>query len=235
MKSNQDNIVRIIMVLWSVIFSSCNESLPLREDVSDLVTISIRSLYYTTSRSNLPGKIRTLVTVTNNTDETLDDISPMSGTLEIRWSPPKEEERQIKMSKTFKLSAANIFHATYNKFTKRLTIDPGDSVVLSVDWNLKTDDGTDLFNYFQWKTDTKCLVYYEVSHGVYVVSNRRISDRQNFLVNANIKLFDRLAILHIQNINVSQCFMAGHAGEGKLSVPPCADFIQFDPCSVINH
>ena len=191
-------------------------------------------MYFTKSHSNYPGEIRTLIIVTNNTDETLDDVSPMAGVLEIKWDKPTEDVGQFGVTKTFKLTANNIFHAKYNKFTKRLTIDPGDSVVLSVDWNLVTDDGTDLYKHFSWKYDTKCKVLI----GDFGEGYRQVSDPQNFLVKANIKLFDQLAVLYINNIKVSQCFMYGHAGEGDLNrkygLPPCTDFTQFDPCSVIK-
>ncbi len=232
MTTNEGKKIFSILVFWLFGLTACNESLPLREEVSDLVTIQARSMYFTTSHSNYPGQIRIFITVINHSDETLDDISPMSGSLEIRWNPPKDEEGQFRMTKTLKLTSNNIFHAKYNRFTKRLTVDPGDSVVLSVDWDLVTDDGTDLFEHFAWKYDTKCLVYVEYL-GDFVKVNRKISVSQNFLVKANIKLFDRLAVLYVQDIMVSQCFMFGHVGE--VAKGACSDFIQFDPCSVIGQ
>ncbi len=226
-------------IICSIFLFSCNEQFPLREEVSDIVTIKIWSLYYTKSHSPYPGQIRTYISVMNNTDETLDDISPLIGSVEINWTPRQEEGRQFRTSKTLKLSAENIFHGTYNKFTKRLTLDPGDSLVLSVDWDLVTDDGTDLFKYFHWNSDLKCRVYYaediNVSPKKLIVGYRSISDQQNFMVKANIKLFDRLAMLYIQNIKISECFMYGHEGEGDLNQSPCTDFTQFDPCSVIGQ
>ncbi len=225
----------LVTTLCSIVAFACNETLPLREDLSNLVTIKVRSLYYTTSHSILTGAIRTLITVTNNTDETLDDVAAMTGTVEITWTPRKEEEGLFNHTRTLKLTSNDIFFAkNFNRTTKRLTLDPGDSVVMYIDWNLKTNDSTYILDYCSAQFDNQCFVSLL---GVGGRVPRRISLRQNFLVKADIKLFDRLAVLYIQNVRLSHCFMFQHGGElnKALGLPDCVDFIKFDPCSAVEH
>ncbi len=234
MKDLNNNFVSYYIVAFAFIAVSCNETLPLRDDMSSLVTVKVRSAYSTKSHSSAAGTIRALVTVINNTDETLDDIAAMTGTMEITWIPPKEEERIFNRTRTFKLSSNDIFYAkNFNRQTKRLTLDPGDSVVVFVDWNLKTDDSTYILYYFPSQNDPQCFVFNN-SGGA---GNRRISTGQNFLVKTNVKLFDRLAVLYIQPFRLRQCFMFPHSGEANvgLGLLPCKDFIQFDPCSAIGQ
>ena len=114
--------------------ASCNETLPMREDLSNTVTINVRSLYYTTSHSSNTGSLLILTTLINNSDETLSEIAALTGTMEITWVPRIEEEGVFNRTRTMKINPENIFYAkNYNVFTKRLTIDQGDSIVLFVD------------------------------------------------------------------------------------------------------
>ncbi len=234
MKNLRKNFGSYCVIVFAFILVSCNETLPLREDLSNLVNIKVRSSYITTSHSSAAGSIRALVTVTNNTDETLDDIAAMTGTMEISWIAPKEEERIFNKTRTFTLSSNDIFYAkNFNRLTKRLMLNPGDSVVLFVDWNLKTNDSTYILYYFPSQNDPQCFVYNNTGGA----GNRRISTGQNFLVKANVKLFDRLAVLYVQPFSLRQCFMFPHGGEANvgLGLLPCKDFIQFDPCSAIGQ
>lgn len=228
------------IIAWMVISTLsllnifCNENIPLREDLSKLITVRVSSTYFTTSRSSAIGKLRTFIIVTNKTDETIDDVATMAGSMEIVWEPPKEEERRFNRTRSFKLGTANIFYAkNFNNITKRLTMGPQDSVILFVDWNLKTNDSTFIPNYFNYVNDPKCFVSQpSIPYGV----PRRISTRQNFMVKADVKMFDRLSVLYVQQVTLRHCFMFPHNGEVNelLHLPPCADFTITDPCTVIE-
>ena len=224
----------LVITMCSIVAFACNETLPLREDISSLVTINARSFANIKSHSNETGTIRLLVTITNNTDETLDDIAAMTGTVEITWTPRKEEEGLFNHTRTLKLTSNDVFSAkNFNRTTKRLTLDPGDSVVMYIDWDLKTNDSTYILDHCSAQFDNQCFVSLL---GVGGRVPRRISLRQNFLVKANIKLFDRLAVLYIQNVRMSHCFMFQHGGElnKALGLPDCVDFTKFNPCSAIE-
>jgi hypothetical protein len=214
---------------------ACNESLPVREDTTDLVTTKIRSLYQTTSHSSEAGKIRLFVTMVNKTDETLDDISKISGTMEITWQLPKDLVPLFDITRTIQFGPNDVFYAKrFNQQTRRLTLDPNDSIVISVVWNLKSNDSTYLLNYFPWLQDLQCYVVLDQSSSPVP---RRISIPQYFSVKANVKLFDKLSILYVQPFTIKHCIMHGHRGEANagMSLPPCTDFIQFDPCSAIGR
>ena len=236
MKNRMRILLMFIIGICSLFILSCNESLPAREDLSSLVTIKARSTYNTVSRSNNAGTLRLLITAFNKTDETLDDIAALTGTVEVTWVRPKEDEGLMNRTRTFKLTPNDIFYAkNFNTQTHRLTLAPGDSVVLSVVWDMMTDNGDYLLNYFPTRRDSLCMVFFlnSTSYGP-----RKITQRQYFSVRANVKIFDRLAVLYSQEIQVGHCFMLLHGGEDDINkglhMPPCADFTQFDPCSVIG-
>jgi hypothetical protein len=218
----------------SITLFSCNESLPARDDMSHLLSVKVRSKYYSVPNSNAAGQIQLFVTVKNNMDETLDDVVRMDGTLEITWVPKKEDSPNFTLKRTIKLSRSNIDYAKrYNPLSQRLTLEPMDSVVLSVLWNLKTDDSTYLMMYFPAVQEPSCYVF-QIGNPPGL---RRISAAQNFHVAASIKIFDRMAVLAAESIVVRHCVKGPDGGEanGSLKLPPCPDFTKVDPCSVIGQ
>lgn len=222
----------VLFALALSCFGACNETLPVRDDVTNLVTTSIRSSYETTSHSSATGQIRLFITMVNGTDETLEDVAQISGAMEITWLVPKDIQPMVDISRSIKLSSNNIFYARrFNRLSNRLTVDPNDSVVLSVVWNLKSNDSTYLLKYFPVVEDQKCNVSTSGSIGP-----RRITLPQHFSVKASMRLFDKLSVFYAQEISIKHCIMVGHNGEANFYPrPPCTDFTQFDPCYEIGQ
>jgi len=212
---------------------ACNENLPIREDIDHLVKAYIQSFYETTSHSRHAGGIRLYVTIVNKTDETLDDIAQLTGAIEITWLVPNDMRPRGDITRTIRVNSDDIFHAKkFDRLSKRLTLDADDSLIVSVVWNLKSNDSTYLLPYFPWGIDTGCYVHMNPYPGPIP---RRITLPQPFLVKAHIKIFDRLAMIYVQPVSIKHCVMVGHQGEAVSSgYPKCTDFIQFDPCSVIQ-
>ena len=220
-----------------MMLSACNESLPVREDIASLVTIGLSSRYYVVPNSDVSGaagQIQFFVSVKNNTDDVLEDIARLEGTMEITWVPRKGEEKNFTLERTVQLTRSNIFRAkNYDPVTRRLAIVPSDSIVLHYIWDLKTNDSTYILRYLQAYDDPTCLVN-RVGGFPW---NRRLTNRQSFNVTASIKIFDRLAVLAAREIDVSYCIKGADLGEanGQLGLPPCADLSKVSPCSLIGE
>jgi len=235
-------MMRIFLIIYCcLIFVSCNESLPVHEDLSNLVTTNVRSRYYTLSSSKKSGALQLFITMVNNSDETLDDIVQLNGSVEVSWQPSVEENQNFTKTRTIKLSRNNIMYAkSYDRISHRLRVEPKDSIVLNAYWNFKTDDSTDLLMHFPTVNDPGCYVksteFPPNPDDPIVIIQRRISLPQRFVVSANIKYFDKLAAAYSVPVTIKQCVMATHFGEenSKLGLPPCVDFSNVDPCTVIK-
>jgi hypothetical protein len=231
------DILKIFSVGFAALFiaAGCRENLPIKEDIDDLVTVSLRSQYETVSHSRFAGSVRLFVTVVNRTGETLDDIAPISGRFEVEWQVPKDNAPLFDLTRTIPVTTANIFYAKqFNGQTKRLVLDPNDSLVLSVVWDLKTNDSTYLLPLFPWTDDqTECFVRMPLESEPVL---RKITIPQWFTVKANVKIFDRLAVFSTVPMSIRHCIMIPHNGE--VTDPPykkCTDLIHFDPCAVIGQ
>ncbi|MFZ4620451.1 MAG: hypothetical protein ACOYNS_07825 [Bacteroidota bacterium] len=203
----------------------------------DLVSMNIQSKYYVVPGSELygyAGQLQFFVTMKNNTDETLEDIARLDGTMSITWVPRPGEGGNFTFVRTVPMTRSNIFYAkSYNPVTRKLILAPNDSVVLSFIWNLKTDDSTNLFLHMNEVTEPSCIVYRDGSPP----GNRRFTSRQRFTVAAGVKIFDRLVFLNAQPITVSYCIKERDRGEANknMGLPPCADLNKFDPCSLTGQ
>lgn len=233
--------MKLLMILYGCLFgvliAGCNENLPSRENVMDLVSMKIHSKYYVVPNSELngdAGKLQFFVSMKNNMDETLEDIARLDGTMAITWIPPIGEEGNYTNTRTVPLTSSNLFYSkNYNPVTRKLILEPNDSVVLSFIWNLKTDDSTNLFLHMTEVTEPSCIVYRDGSPP----GNRRFTSRQKFTVAASVKIFDRLVVLHAQPVTVSYCIKERDRGEANknLGLPPCSDLNKFDPCSLTGQ
>lgn len=225
------------LIVFVVMLTACNESLPVREDIANLVTVELSSQYYVVPNSNVSGaagQLQFFVTIKNNTDDVLEDVARLEGTMEITWIPRKGEEKNFTTQRTVPLSRSSIFRAkNYDPVTRRLAIAPMDSVVLHYVWNLKTDDSTYILMYLQAYNDPTCMVN-RVGGFPW---NRRLTNRQTFNVAASIKVFDRLAVMTARELTVSYCIKGADMGEanGQLGLPPCADLSKVSPCSLIGE
>lgn len=227
----------VLLIIGQFYMMGCRENLPIKEDISDLITVKLRSQYETVSHSRTAGSVRLFVTIVNKTEETLDDTAPISGRFEVVWQVSKDNAPTFDITRTLPMSTGNIFYAkNFNTQTQRLSIDPNDSLVLSVVWNLRTNDSTYLLPLFPWAEDqTECHVSMPLESSPVL---RRITTPQWFTVKAHVKIFDRLSILYAAPMSIRHCIMVPHNGEVTDPAPPykkCTDLIHFDPCAVIGQ
>jgi hypothetical protein len=221
-----DRAVIAVVVCSSLFFSACEESIPARDDLSHQVNASVRSGYIT---ENNQMYLRFYLTVTNRLDEVLDGQSAVKGTIQISWQPGKYEEITFNPTRKLSFTADNIFSgiAHYNRQTGKLRLPPNDSIVFYVNWDMKTDDSTYLMNHFPGFVDAECAVIQLDGYLGY----RRISNRQQFVVSANIKLYDQLSVLYSQPMTVSHCLV----GRYRSASDNCKNLNLIDPCTIVGQ
>ena len=218
--------VRGIITVALVVLAGCSESLPFRDDGARQVTSAIYTGYVATGGSM---SLRFSVSVKNGSDEVLDDAGRIGGTIRVAWVPIAQDDGNFSKTRTLTLTRQNITHgaAFYSTQTGQLRLPPGDSIVLGADWDLKTDDSTYLMNLFRGSEEAGCsIVQLNGESG-----KRKISEREHFTVEAELRLFERLSVFHPHAIDTYQCIVAPYLSEtGK-----CRNINLTDPCSLSNE
>jgi hypothetical protein len=207
-------------------FFGCQELLPPREDLSGLFTLSISSAFH---RENGQNYVRIYVMVKNKTDETIQERADFQGTVEVTWVPDADVGFPgVDTKRTMHFDGRNLFRAPgFNAPTGILTLNPNDSIVFYLTWNMRSNDSTYLPKYWGSISDNECnVLYYNDEVGL-----RRISKRQHFSVSANLKLFDKLAMLFSDQIELSQCYVAAYRAE----TVPCTNINIVDPCKIVGE
>jgi hypothetical protein len=165
----------IVILVFSL---SCDESLPPRQNPSELFTAHLQGYYVYTQFAN--NVVINLIAV-NNFDETLSDRVGLTGTIVIT------SNRDSSVHKTIQLSLSNMIHGTYDPVKGTLTVNPVDSVVIQVTWDFTDDEGGSLPNYFfQYSLDRSC-------------KQRLVAKSETFTISGKAKLYSILGYAQSQN------------------------------------
>lgn len=216
-------------MLSIMFFASCNESLPVREDLTRLFSTTVSSGFF---RTNGVNYLRFFVTVKNTSDETIQERASIHGTMDVAWLPSTAGQtggRDVK--RTFTINSTNIFRSSgYNASTGMLLLPSNDSIVFVVYWNMRSNDSTFLPHLWSFALDNQCDVRYANN----VVRNRKVYLRQQFQMSASVKLFDRLAFLYSAPTTVSECYVVEYVSEANPSQNPCTNINIVNPCDLIE-
>ena len=229
-KGNVRKYSLLLLSLCSVlVLCGCEETLPLRNDPANSLSVSMRKLYvYNTPVEN---SLYIFLVVKNNYDEAIESKAAIGGTLRIKWRPPADYTESFVDEKNVKLTLKDIQTGNYNEKTGLLLIAPGDSLALIYRWDFVTDDKTDMLLKFRYNTDKECFVLgYPNSAKAY----RRISEKQIFEVTADLKLFVQSSILYPQPLVVNQCFVSHDFGVWDPREHQCVPIDPENPCSVLQ-
>lgn len=166
----------IVVAAVSLLLSTCTESLPPFQPPTLLFNGSFEPVYALTPKENA---LHVLFWVCNTFDETLEGEGIFKGEVQLVLL------RDPTVTKTLSLSKDNIIHAkAYNPDTGTLRIDPRDSIVFDVIWDLSqrpllNDKGQDMVNSFlKLQPDPGCVW-------------RRTSEPEDFAVQGSIQIFSR--------------------------------------------
>ncbi|HEY6950934.1 MAG TPA: hypothetical protein VI758_00935 [Bacteroidota bacterium] len=154
--------------LLIVSLSSCEESLPPRNDPSTFLKASFRATYVYSPAMN---DVVFQVSVINGFDETLEGPLDLDGFVLIKSTEHPQSQ------KTITISPSDLIHGFRDPHTGMLILNPGDSVIFQSTWDF-TDD---LFRYlpltaFHYSTDLTC-------------TQRLIADPESFSVYGKVKLY----------------------------------------------
>jgi hypothetical protein len=162
-----------LAVIALVFWLSCDESLPPRQDPSHVFHLKLTPYYEYTQSSNF---LQLQISFINSFDETLSGLMALDGTVVIA------SERNPSIHRTLPIASQNLVRAHYDASSGNLTLDPGDSIVVAVNWDFTDDTGRRLQSIlFEYSVDSSC-------------ASREISNPEIFDVTATTRLFAPLAL-----------------------------------------
>lgn len=153
------------------LFLSCEENLPPYEDPGDVFSASVDALYILSVDENV---LNVVLTVRNTFDE------PLDGTLSLQGSITITTVRDNVLRKTFEIIPSMITVVpSYNPQTRRLVLNPNQSMRIEARWNFVDDQGMDLVEEFLvFRGDPTC-------------GSRCYALGEDLRLNANVNLFSR--------------------------------------------
>jgi hypothetical protein len=180
----------VLPVLCAMLFASCDEVLPPRDEPVDYLRISCSMEYY---QSRFEESVYVTIRITNNYTEVFSDTTSIYGTLSFFKSDDASFQKHVD------LTAADLKSVYFNPLTgqyvasradytagsKVLTIPIGQSAVLQYKWNLLSDNLTDLrkiVNYFPDPVNPLLLR----------------TNTLRFTMNAGVKVYKKTPMLYLQ-------------------------------------
>lgn len=149
---------------------ACTEHLPAYEDPRDLfqTTLTTAVVY----RSDAVA-IDIMYQMVNRFDETLDEVIALEGEITVQMGGDESTRR------TFVLTTGEMTARSFVPGTRRLMIDPGDTVTFRVRYNFFDDSGRNLTEaVMRWRQDPSCGL-------------RLISENISYLIRAQVRLYPR--------------------------------------------
>ncbi len=169
--------MNFVMAGAFTLLGPCDEPLPPYSEPELILEGAMRTQYICAWASG--NRMVAYLDVTNVYDETLDDTVRLEGTIAFR------SVRMPDIKRTFAIGPDEISSGTgYNPITRRLTLDPGETLVFSVSWDLSYDDtGVDrrseLFTFYD---DPLCND-----------RERCIAVREEFIISGEVVVFGQRA------------------------------------------
>ncbi len=180
----------VFTALCSLLFVSCDESLPPRDDPQNVLVLSCTMDYYL---ARYEESVYITIKVTNTYTEVFSDTTAVYGTIVFIWKDDPSFQKHVdltaadlKQSYFNTKTGQNVFsRAEYNAASKILTIPVGQSAVFQYRWNFISDDLTDIRKSVKYTPDP---------------ANPNIlrTNELPFIVNAGIHLYKKLPMLYLQ-------------------------------------
>ncbi|HEY4612968.1 MAG TPA: hypothetical protein VII11_08310 [Bacteroidota bacterium] len=201
----------VVAIALMMVKGPCDESLPPYTEPEEFLGGRISGVYALSASSNA---LFVFLTVVNEFDETLQDRVLFRGSIEIASA------RNPSIRKTIDLNAANLSFSLssfneYDRNSRLLTIDPGDSLVFVAAWDFTSDDNgvdlrRDLFVFFQ---DATC-------------PGRCLARQEDFVLSGEITIFNERAPVLGKTL-FPVCFVSGFSPPNAcppiITSPPCAN------------
>lgn len=183
---------------------ACTEHLPAYEDPRDLFETSLSTTVV--YRSDVIA-IDVAYRLVNRFDETLDEIIDLEGEITVLMGGDESTLR------TFVLTTGDMTARSFIPATRRLTINPGDTVTFRVRYAFVDDIGRDLKEaVMRWRQDPSC-------------DQRMISENTSYLVRASVRMFPRTEASIASPLIVGYCIPMPWVGDKA-----CPDRVQPGVC-----
>ncbi len=185
----------------------CDEVLPPYIEPEKIMSGEMTGLYhYFVTPTVYENWLVVFFAVTNTYDETLDDTVNFHGTIVV------QSQRVPHIKRTFSIGPSQLESGSqyYNGITKRLTLDPGKSIVFSVIWDLSLDDRMvdprgEMFTFF---CEPGCPVFYRAAP-------------EDLVLTGELYVFEERAPVRA-DVVFPICYVEGYwCPESYLSDPPC--------------
>jgi hypothetical protein len=186
----------------------CDESLPPYRDPENVFSGELRPEYIF---YNIGNFLDVQILIVNTFDETFSAPSVIEGSLEISL------ERDPDFTRVFPLSTSNIRIGRYNSGTGILTMDPGDTLKLGVQWNFIDGAGRDFRQIvFEYIMDPDC-------------PSRMLAKPETLIIRGNIKLYARTAAVNLGPRLFSFCHI-----DRWIDPRSCVTITPAEACSIFQ-
>ncbi|HEY5614527.1 MAG TPA: hypothetical protein VIL52_00760 [Bacteroidota bacterium] len=199
------------LVMLALLLGPCDETLPPYTEPESFFEGKISSYYdlRVTIRGEVLNGLSVYLVAINTYDETFDDIVELSGSIEFMLAKPPA------ITKTITLTSDDLYFAReYDEQTGRLVIDPQDSLIFSVYWDLTSDDnGVDPRRSFTFTEDPTC-------------PGRCLAAREEFIISGRIIIFGNRAPVRASML-LPVCYVSRYVSnlfcQPISTHPPCIE------------
>ena len=187
-RKNISTYVLLLMQLpvLMLIFGSCTESIPPRNDPTNLVTVTVKPSYLTGNVIDFEIDLR------NDYDETLYGLGEYQGTIEVALEGSPGFHRTIHLGRTDMIAGPKV-----DPLNGKIFLDPGNIVRFFYRWDFVLDGGDTLYKKFQLNKDEDCVIITRIitpkGPGGARVSYPRQYSNQTLSINGQMKLYADLA------------------------------------------
>ena len=198
-----------VVVISCASFYGCSESLPFVSDPNNIFSGNTIPKHFVDN--NYVSFYTFDIVLKNTYDETLEGNSKIFGTLEVDW---KDAPITVNPKKTITFTEKElIFAKGYNVQEGKLTMNPGDSLIFRVTWDLTTNDGSELLKNLPYNVfnEISCLIRvepYDSYRGALVSKALSIGTK------AVIQLFNNKATIQVSQ-NFKLCFIQKYYSGGQ--------------------
>lgn len=218
----------------SIVTPWCDEVLPPRENIDNIMKPSIASVGYLEQTG---GKFYTTfyLILTNTTDETIQDYAVCEGSIELEWLPdPINKPTNSYLKRIYNFTRKDLQKTSRGIDNQgKLTIAPYDTVSFLFQWDWRNDNEEFLPDYIRFTQDLGCLIEYNSFSGPVA---RKITRAQDISVKAKVRLFSSLGQIVLDKQIVKACYVIPYhkLQERNLSSSPCKDVNSINPCSLVE-
>lgn len=131
-----------------ILFASCSEELPPRDNPTNAVTARVIPTYVTGNQVDFEVRLK------NEYDETLYGLSSYAGTIELVVEGLPNSQATIHLTRNDMVKGPKL-----DPENGKIYLDPGQEAIYQCHWNFILDNGDSLYKKIELLRDQDCIVY----------------------------------------------------------------------------